>query len=325
MTVQSEYPLVTFALFAYNQEKYIAEAVQAALAQDYPNLEIIISDDCSSDGTWRTIEAVMAAYSGPHKVKLNRNPANLGIGAHVSLVGRMALGELVVMAAGDDASCPNRVSALCEIWQAAGGGAAVIYSDFVPIDQQSREIREWDERVFDGPQDMHDMARGAIRILGATTAYTSSVFREFDDIAEYVAHEDRVLPFRALLLNGKVIYLASRLVRYRVEGGVSRGFPRSRRDYLRKVATIEARGMKDASQRLTDLMRTPVHWGSVGTECIRTVATHYALWEMANVKGLAIEHSVLRGMLNGADRMQVLRLYVKLRLQSLFGGGADAS
>ena len=38
-----EYPLVTFALFAYNHEQYIREAVEGALAQDYPNLEIIIS------------------------------------------------------------------------------------------------------------------------------------------------------------------------------------------------------------------------------------------------------------------------------------------
>lgn len=323
MTEDSQYPLVTFALFAYNQEKYIREAVEGALAQDYPNLEIIVSDDASTDATWRNIEAVVAAYSGPHTIKLNRNPANLGIGAHVSLVGRMARGELVVMAAGDDVSCPSRVTALVDGWQAAGGGAAVIYSDVVPIDQQSREIRGWDEKIFDGPHEMHEMAHGVIRILGASAAYTSSVFREFDDIAAHVAHEDRVLPFRALLLNGKAIYLASRLVRYRVEGGVSREFPRSRREYLTKVATIEARSLKDAVQRLTDLMRVPAHWGAVGTTCIRTIATHHALWELASAKGWSCERSALRGMLNGAHRMPVLKLYAKLRLQPLFEGGAD--
>lgn len=39
-----EKPLVTFALFAYNQESCIREAVEGALAQDYENLEIILSD-----------------------------------------------------------------------------------------------------------------------------------------------------------------------------------------------------------------------------------------------------------------------------------------
>ncbi len=41
-------PLVTFALFAYNQEQYIREAVEGAFSQTYEPLEIILSDDCSS-------------------------------------------------------------------------------------------------------------------------------------------------------------------------------------------------------------------------------------------------------------------------------------
>lgn len=43
----SQAPLVTFALFAYNQEKFIREAVEGAFAQTYESLEIILSDDCS--------------------------------------------------------------------------------------------------------------------------------------------------------------------------------------------------------------------------------------------------------------------------------------
>jgi len=43
---------VTFALFAYNQEKYIREEVEGAFSQTYQPLEIIWSDDCSSDRTF---------------------------------------------------------------------------------------------------------------------------------------------------------------------------------------------------------------------------------------------------------------------------------
>jgi glycosyltransferase involved in cell wall biosynthesis len=52
--------LVTFALFAYNQEKYIREAVEGALAQTYEPLEIILSDDCSSDRTFETMREMAA-------------------------------------------------------------------------------------------------------------------------------------------------------------------------------------------------------------------------------------------------------------------------
>ena len=44
-------PSVTMVLVCYNQEKYIKEAVLSVLSQDYSDLKIIISDDCSKDKT----------------------------------------------------------------------------------------------------------------------------------------------------------------------------------------------------------------------------------------------------------------------------------
>jgi glycosyltransferase involved in cell wall biosynthesis len=49
-----ERPLITFALFAYNQEQFIAEAVQGALSQTYSPLEIILSD-WSADSTFHVM------------------------------------------------------------------------------------------------------------------------------------------------------------------------------------------------------------------------------------------------------------------------------
>ena len=63
-------PLVTFALFAYNQEKYIREAVEGTFSQTYEPLEIILSDDCSSDRTFEIMEEMAATYDGPHATLL---------------------------------------------------------------------------------------------------------------------------------------------------------------------------------------------------------------------------------------------------------------
>ena len=65
-------PLVTFAILAYNQVGFIEVAVNAALAQDYPNLEIIISDDCSEDDTYKIIQNIVKNYAGPHKLIINK-------------------------------------------------------------------------------------------------------------------------------------------------------------------------------------------------------------------------------------------------------------
>ena len=105
-------PLVTFALFAYNQEKYIREAVEGAFSQTYAPMEIILSDDSSSDRTFDIMKELASSYQGPHTIRCNRNTPNLGIARHVNLINEMAQGELIVVAAGDDISVPERTATI---------------------------------------------------------------------------------------------------------------------------------------------------------------------------------------------------------------------
>lgn len=124
-SIQSQRPLVTFALFAYNQEHFIRDAIRGALSQTYEPLEIILSDDCSSDRTFEIMQEMADAYEGPHRVRLNRSPENLGILGHLIDVGREARGSILVVAAGDDISKPERVAALIPMFQRSrrlGGG-----------------------------------------------------------------------------------------------------------------------------------------------------------------------------------------------------------
>ena len=53
--MNNERPLVSFCIVTYNQEKYIRAAIEGALKQTYSPMEIIISDDCSTDGTYKEI------------------------------------------------------------------------------------------------------------------------------------------------------------------------------------------------------------------------------------------------------------------------------
>src|SRR6056297_466684 len=102
MTETIERPLVTFAVIAYNQERFIREAIEGAFAQTYQPLEIILSDDCSPDSTFEIMQEMAAAYGGPHGVILNRNQSNLGIVPHIDRVMTIVTGEFIVINAGDD-------------------------------------------------------------------------------------------------------------------------------------------------------------------------------------------------------------------------------
>src|SRR5512139_2419524 len=107
-------PLISFVMTCYNQERFIHEALQGAFSQHYSPLEIIISDDCSTDRTFDLVREVGAAYRGPHRLVLNRNPANLGIGGNLSKAMELCNGELVITAGGDDISLPERTSRTLE-------------------------------------------------------------------------------------------------------------------------------------------------------------------------------------------------------------------
>jgi len=74
-----EKPLITFALFAYNQEKYIREAIAAHFLKPILRYKLFI-DDCSPDKTFEIMEEEARKYSecnGIHKIIINRNPKTL--------------------------------------------------------------------------------------------------------------------------------------------------------------------------------------------------------------------------------------------------------
>ena len=103
-------PLVTLIIFAYKAEQFIAETIDGALNQTYENLEVIISDDASSDNTSKVIQDVVGKYKGNKRVAVNINKQNMGIVPHMTKLFNMANGDIIATNPGDDISTPNRIS-----------------------------------------------------------------------------------------------------------------------------------------------------------------------------------------------------------------------
>jgi glycosyltransferase involved in cell wall biosynthesis len=208
-------PLLTFALFAYNQERFIREAIEGAFSQTYVPLEIILSDDCSSDRTFGIMEQMASDYAGSHRVILNRNKKNLGFGAHINRVMELAKGELIIVAAGDDISLPHRSELFAEVYFNSGRQAKSIFSNVTVIDEfgQSRGLYknqpEPEEKLsFDW------LLYKGCKVLGCSHAWSKDIFDIFGPIPPETIFEDAVLPFRSALL-GKISYLHEPLVLYR--------------------------------------------------------------------------------------------------------------
>lgn len=83
----------------YNQSKYIAQAIQSAQQIDYENLEIVVSDDCSTDNT----EEVVVQFLNDKRVKYFKNEPNLGrVANYRKTLYEYASGDYVLNLDGDD-------------------------------------------------------------------------------------------------------------------------------------------------------------------------------------------------------------------------------
>ena len=215
-------PLVTFTLFTYNQESYVEKAIEAALEQNYPNLEIIISDDCSSDLTFEIIQNAVERYEGPHTVIIRRNQTNIGLADHINTVMNFAAGELIVAAAGDDISLPQRVTTIVAHWLSYGRESGSIFSRFHTIDETGNITSHHNSQVMQrftlAGRELESTVGISIGTSGCTQAWTRDVFEIFGPINPSILHEDITLPLRSLLI-GSVIYLPDVLVLYRISHG----------------------------------------------------------------------------------------------------------
>ena len=132
-------PLCSFYLLSYNQSNFIEEALHGAFSQDYPNLEIIISDDNSTDDTWEKIQNFVKSHSTGHKIIMNRNQKNMGICGHINHVISLAHGEYIIASAGDDISLPQRTSN-CVKEFLANPSATLVHSNFQTVDESGKII-----------------------------------------------------------------------------------------------------------------------------------------------------------------------------------------
>ncbi len=100
MSTDTRSPLVSVMIPTYNQKDYLATAIESALAQTYPAIEIIISDDTSPDPA---VAELLERYAAIPKVKVYRNATNLGrVANYRTTLYERTRGEWVVNLDGDD-------------------------------------------------------------------------------------------------------------------------------------------------------------------------------------------------------------------------------
>lgn len=258
---ETQQPSATLLLIAYNQARYVEEACLSALAQTYSPLEIIFSDDASPDDTFEIMSRVASAYKGTHKVTLNKNKTNLGLIGHINHGLKLAHGDFIVAAAGDDISNPDRVAEIMFAYKNSEQKAMLIHSAVTNITQDGHEIDISHAPMQVRGFDITDIAKKLLAYQGSSGAWNRKLHEQFGDILYTPTYEDLIFAFRAALLDG-IIYIDKPLVKYRIGVGISTF------DRLRPLSHKERRAQRIKQQtlaeniflqRLHDLSLMPEH------------------------------------------------------------------
>ena len=172
-------PLVSVVIPAYNNELYVADAIDSVLQQDYPALEIIVVDDGSADNT----RNIVLAYGD--KVRL-LTQKNKGSAAARNLGIANAHGKYIAFLDADDVWCKNKIS--LQVDALSKSGYKMAYSSFIRWRPDERGRYAAPDSLFGIPH--HPDTTSAKIVTGWAYAdllldcivWTSSVIVEKDEI-----------------------------------------------------------------------------------------------------------------------------------------------
>lgn len=102
----ASHPLITIGLTCYNAEDTIGRAIDGALAQDYPNFEIVVVDDGSQD---RSIDVIKEKKMMSDRVRLVLHEQNKGFPSALNSIIENSSGEFIAIFDDDDESHPDRI------------------------------------------------------------------------------------------------------------------------------------------------------------------------------------------------------------------------
>ncbi|HEY0997824.1 MAG TPA: glycosyltransferase family 2 protein, partial [Gemmatimonadaceae bacterium] len=207
-------PRVSVAVITYNQAAFIGECLASVLAQDYPELEVVVADDGSTDGTRGVVEEVAR---GDARVKLLTGP-NLGITGNANRGLHATTGELVVIIAGDDAMLPGRLARQASALMARPGHVAAVVATDVFDSDTGVTVRVHEVAPRGGTRDVTacELVAGGNRLAPGSSwmCRRSAIPGEGFDWRLPVASD--ALFFADVASHGKIVAIGEVLSRYRV-------------------------------------------------------------------------------------------------------------
>jgi glycosyltransferase involved in cell wall biosynthesis len=225
----------------YNGSKYLAQQMESVVTQTYPNIEIIVVDDKSTDNTIEILRQFQQQYSF---INIVRNETNLGYIKNFEKGCGLASGELIALCDQDDYWHCDKIKTM----QAAIGNYPLIYCDSILCDEHLRSIGvNISNRV--NSIDFNSCLQQVVfcRIYGHATLIKKSFLDNVIPFLDVIPH-DWWLCYTATFYGG-IKYLPEQLVSYRQHAANLFGVVGSKSRKHNKVSKAEKNRLEMARIR----------------------------------------------------------------------------
>lgn len=205
--------MISIIVPVYNVEKYIEETIASVLAQTYPDWELLLVEDGSSDGTAERIERIAEERKDP-RLRLLRQPSNQGAARARNRGLQEARGRYIAYLDADDLWAPEKLER--ELRFMKEKDAAFAFTGYEFADERGQGTG----KIVRVPATLNYR-----QALSNTTIFTSTVMFDTEKIGKdrlempRVKSEDTALWFRVLRSGCLAYGLDENLVKYRRMGG----------------------------------------------------------------------------------------------------------
>jgi glycosyltransferase involved in cell wall biosynthesis len=191
------FPLVSVICLSYNHEAYVVEALNSVINQTYPNIELLIADDYSTDHSVGKIQDWLKNHPN---VFFLANEKNLGNTKTFNQLAKKARGEFIIDLAADDILLPNCIEKQVNAFQNSNyKNLGIVYGNLVEINENGNFIRNYyTEEDHPESGNIYKMVIGrTTKICSVSSMVKKTVFEKLGYYDENLAYEDLDLWVRA--------------------------------------------------------------------------------------------------------------------------------
>lgn len=210
--------LVSVICLCHNHKAFVEEALKSVLQQTHTNVQLIVVDDASTDGSQKVISEFISQYPTIQFISLSQN---VGSCKAFNIALASANGDFIIDLAADDVLLPERVEKGLDTFKKCGEDYGLQFSDAIIINAEGSKLGLHSDKFPHESIPQGDIYKDLIEryfICSPTMMFRKALIDELGGYDEALSYEDFDLWIRSSR-NWKYCYLSEALIKRRVVPG----------------------------------------------------------------------------------------------------------